>query len=111
VVTNTGNVSIKEDKLHDDVLGDIPGTHVLAPGQSFTETLLQTATVPIKNTATITATYSATGVITAEDSAVVTIAAPAPTLSASGLAALFGLLLAAGALYAGRRAARTSRNN
>ena len=32
----------------------------------------------------------------------------APTLSGSGLATLFGLLLAAGALSAGRRAARTS---
>jgi hypothetical protein len=35
----------------------------------------------------------------------------APTLSGSGLAALFGLLLAAGALSASRRAARTSTNS
>jgi len=35
----------------------------------------------------------------------------APALSGSGLATLFGLLLAAGALLAGRRAARTSTNS
>jgi hypothetical protein len=86
VVTNTGTVSITEDKLHDDVLGDIPGTHVLAPGQSFTETLQQTATVPITNTATITATYLPTGVITAEDSDVLTITAVSQAVGTGGTA-------------------------
>jgi len=83
VVKNTGTVSITADALHDNVLGDIPGTHVLAPGQSFTETLLQTATVPITNTATITATYS-TGVITSDDTDMLTITTASQNVSPGG---------------------------
>lgn len=84
VVTNTGSVSLTAGTLHDDVLGDIPGTHTLAPGQSFTATLQQTATVPITNTATIPATFLPSGVITAEDGDVLTITAVSQAVGADG---------------------------